>query len=252
MQRMISREPSMRSKLRTTVAQNQSQLNLAAKLRFAFLVGLAALLLLSFSTSAIHTQLPFTGISGHGQLAELIVPNEVPSLPVFRRSVINGKPDDLTGVWVDGLLAYEVVRGDGINVPQMPDTASIYKWADQRGVTALMIHNNLGGSALYELEEGRQIAAIYGDGRIGWYVSRGFTAYEAQAYTVNGFSGPFRPWDCESCSFETSVEEIQAAHYTGSPHLAFQTCLEGSGRMGLIVIEADPITILQGIPTQNR
>ncbi len=231
----------MRRTMQISEKQIQIQKHPAAKLSIALLLGLAALLLLSLSISALQGQLPFTGINSGGRLPELLVSSETPSLPAFRSSVMNGMPGELTGVWVEGLLAYEVVLGDGVNVPQELNTASIYNWADQRGVTALMIHNNLGGTALYELEAGRQIAAVYGDGRVEWYISRGITAYEAQTYTADGFQGPFRSWDCEGCSFAFSVEDIQQIHYSGSPHIAFQTCLEGTGRMGFIVVEADPM-----------
>ena len=210
------------------------------------ILALLAALLISSSQVAFGSPIPFTGSSG--RLPELLGTRDVPSLTSFRRTVMNGVPGELTGVWVDGLLAYEVVAGDGATVPQVPNTASLYDWAGEHGVTALMIHNNLGGTALYDLEAGMRIAAVYGDGQIAWYVSRGITAYEARSYSVQGFQGPFRAWDCERCGFDYSVEDIQATHYNGSPHLAFQTCLESSGRMGFIIAEADPLMAFQSGP----
>jgi hypothetical protein len=225
--------------------QIEIEKDLAWKRILALLVLLAALPLIVFSLLAQHELLPFTGSPNGGRLPDLLPSDETPSLAVFRSSVMNGTKGELTGVWVEGLLAYEVIRGDGLSVPQDLNTASIYGWAAKRGVTAVMIHNDMGGTALYELKAGTQIAAVYGDGQVVWYVSRGITAYEAQSYSADGFQGPFRSWDCIRCSFDYSVEDIQQAHYTGTPHLAFQTCLEGSGRMGFIVVEADPIVPLQ-------
>ena len=227
---------------RATAHSLQIQDQLARDVRALLVV--AAILLVSSSQAPFNGRVPFTG-SSDGRFPEQLSTNDTPSLTVFRSTVMNGIPDELTGVWVEGLLAYEVVAGDGANVPHVPNTAALYDWASKRGVTALMIHNNLGGTALYELEAGMRIAAVYGDGHIIWYVASDITAYEASSYSAQGFKGPFRAWDCERCAFDYSVEDIQANHYTGRPHLAFQTCLEGSGRMGFIVLEAEPLAAFQ-------
>ncbi len=122
--------------------------------------------------------------------------DDVPLLDDFRLSVMNGNSAQITGVWVDGILAYKVLPGSTNIAPNQQNTASIYQWADDHGVTALLIHNYLGGTRLYSLNAGVRIALIYGNGGVDWYLSRGGTWYEARNYPASGFKGPFRKWSC--------------------------------------------------------
>jgi hypothetical protein len=160
------------------------------------------------------------------------------SLEEFRRTVTNGHANQLTGIWVDGVLAFKVSPGTHSYAPSTRNTASIYNWADNHGVTALLIHNYLGGTLLYQLNSGMYIAAIYGNGGVDWYVARNDTWYETRNYSPSGFKGPFRFWSCGDCDFDISVEDIRWRHYAGTPHLAFQTCVETADRVGLLIIDA--------------
>jgi hypothetical protein len=165
---------------------------------------------------------------------------DVPTLETFRLSVSSGESDQITGIWVDGLMAFEIVQGNGNFVPSKPNTAATYEWATAHGVTALLIHNHLGGTRIYDLETGVMIAIIYGDGSLTWYVAEEGTRYEAQNYSLEGFAGPFRSWTCTDCEFDLSVSDLRRRHYAGPHHLALQTCIQADGRVGLLIIEAQP------------
>lgn len=162
----------------------------------------------------------------------------LPKLEEFRRSVRNGHSDQLLGIWVEDVLAFRVSPGTHSNAPSTRNTAAVYSWADEHGVTALLIHNYLGGTRLYRLNPGVKIAAIYGDGGVDWYVVRNGTWYETRNYSHSGFRGPFRIWSCGECDFDLSVQDIRQRHYSGTPHLAFQTCVETTDRAGLLIIDA--------------
>jgi len=162
----------------------------------------------------------------------------IPSLEEFRRSVMNGNANQLTGIWVEDILAFKVSPGTHSYAPSTRNTASVYSWADDHGVTALLIHNYLGGTLLYQLNAGMYIAVVYGNGGVDWYLSRGGTWYEARNYSPSGFKGPFRIWSCGDCDFDISVQDIRWRHYAGTPHLAFQTCVETADRVGLVIIDA--------------
>jgi hypothetical protein len=164
--------------------------------------------------------------------------NDVPALNEFRRSVTNGKSDQLTGIWVEGILAFRVLSGTSNVAPSVRDTASIYDWADRHGVTGLLIHNYLGGTQIYQLNPGVKIAGIYGNGSIDWYVSRGGKWYETMTKSSTGIAGPFRNWACTDCKFNLRVRDIHRRHYTGSHHLAFQTSVEVGGRFGVMIVDA--------------
>jgi hypothetical protein len=162
----------------------------------------------------------------------------VPSLADFRQSVMTGDADQLTGIWVEDILAFRVSAGLTTYAPNSRDTVSVYRWAWDHGVVGLLIHDYLGGVKLYQLNPGVRIAAIYGNGGTDWYLSRGGTWYEAQTYPSGGFAGPFRIWSCSNCGYDISVQEIRNRHYSGSHRLAFQTCAVVGGRVGLVIIEA--------------
>lgn len=164
--------------------------------------------------------------------------NTIPSLEDFRRGLGNGRSDQIVGVWVEDILAFKVSPGVHSSAPVVRDTAAIYNWADDHGVTALLIHNYLGGTRLYHLNPGEKIAAIYGDGGVDWYVVRNGTWYETRHHAHSGFKGPFRIWSCQNCDFDISVRDIRWRHYSGTPHLAFQTCVETAGRVGFMIVDA--------------
>ena len=161
-----------------------------------------------------------------------------PSLEKFRRSVMNGHTDQLTGIWVEDVLAFRVQQGLTSYAPAAKDTLSFYNWAWMNGVVGLLIHNYLGGTQLYKLNPGVRIAAIYGNGGVDWYLSRGGTWYESRTSPSGGFAGPFRIWSCEDCAFDVSSRDLHNRHYAGNHHLAFQTCVYAEGRVGLVIIEA--------------
>jgi hypothetical protein len=163
---------------------------------------------------------------------------ELTSLEAFRRSVMNGRSDQLTGIWVEDVLAFRVQPGPTSHAPVVKDTFSIYKWAWKHGVVGLLIHDYRGGTQLYQLNPGVRIAAIYGNGGVDWYVSRGGAWYESRSGSFSGFAGPFRIWSCADCDFDVSVRELQYRHYAGNHRLAFQTCVTAEGRTGLVIIEA--------------
>jgi hypothetical protein len=125
-----------------------------------------------------------------------------PSLEAFRRHVMNGKSDQLTGIWVEDVLAFHVQGGLTSRAPAAKDTLSIYNWAWKNGVVGLLIHNYRGGTQLYQLNPGVRIAAIYGNGGVDWYLSRGGTWYESRSPSSGGVAGPFRIWSCEGCAFD--------------------------------------------------
>ena len=158
-----------------------------------------------------------------------------PSLEEFRRSVMNGRPDQLSGIWVEDVLAFRVQQGLTSQAPAVKDTLSIYNWAWKNGVVGLLIHNYRGGTQLYQLNPGVQIAANYGNGGVDWYLSRGDTWFESRR---SSSAGPFRIWSCEDCAFDVSSRDLRKRHYAGNHRLAFQTCVTAEGRTGLVIIEA--------------
>ncbi len=164
--------------------------------------------------------------------------SNLPTLEEFRQVVMNGHADQLTGIWVKDVLAFRVQPGLTSYAPASKDTLSIYNWAWKHGVVGMMIHDYRGGTLLYQLNPGVQIAAIYGNGGVDWYVSRGGTWYESRFGSSGGFSGPFRIWSCDTCSFDVSGRELHDRHYSGANRLAFQTCVYAEGRVGLVIVEA--------------
>jgi len=200
-----------------------------------------------FSKAPFYQTIPFYAGDHMPSLPALF--DDVPSLDAYRRSVTNGNSAQLTGIWVEDTLAFRVQAGLTTYASTSKDTLSIYRWAWEHGVVGLLIHNHRGGTKLYQLNPGMMIAAIYGNGRIDWYVSRGGTWYESQSYSSRGFAGPFRIWSCTECDFDLTVQNLRHRHYIGNHHLAFQTCVTVGGRVGLVIIEAN-LANVQPLPQE--
>jgi hypothetical protein len=211
-------------------------------LRILLLILSLSLLVLILLVAPIQ-RLPFTGFPPLDEITFLDQTDDsIPTLDSFRAQVQPGRSTQVVGVWAEGLFAFHVEPTPGQSVPQLENTAGIYEWAVKRGTTALMIHNYLGGDHLYQVKGTTAIALIFGDGRVEWYQVDTIERYEAMNFSQDGFEGPFKIWDCESCDFEYSVSDLQRKHYTGSNSLAFQTCLDEDNKIGFLIIEASPIT----------
>ena len=142
-----------------------------------------------------------------------IFPNETD----FVQSVINQKPDQVTGVYVPNVLAKSVLQQPDSNYTYISsDSKAVtqYSLATMQGVTGLLAHNSLAGKYFFDLKTGQQVSIVYGNGTVRHYTITQILRYQA----VDPASGE-----------KLSVAEMFAKVYLGSDHVTFQTCITQNG-----------------------
>ena len=164
-----------------------------------------------------------------------------PEFQGFISKVINGRPDQVRGVYVDGVLSLEVVQqpeNDAAYVSTEMNTATLFRSASRNGVTGLLAHNYLSGLLFYNLQLGQELRIVYGNGSF-------------HRYTISEISG-FQKLSPNSLQSElvdlangevVSTSQVFNRFYTGSPKVTLQTCLERNGisNWGLTFVVATPI-----------
>ena len=111
--------------------------------------------------------------------------------------------------------------------------------ASQNGVTGLLAHNYLSGKDFYELDIGQEVRVLYADHHVGRY----------QVTSIHRFQ-KLQPKKLYSDFLDLETHErlttsqVFDQFYRGEPHVTFQTCLEGDGRLdwGILFIIASPFS----------
>lgn len=152
-----------------------------------------------------------------------IFPNETD----FVQSVINQKPDQVTGVYVPNVLAKSVLQQPDSNYTYISsDSKAVtqYSLATMQGVTGLLAHNSLAGKYFFDLKTGQQVSIVYGNGTVRHYTITQILRYQA-VDPANYASDFIDPVSGE----KLSVAEMFAKVYLGSDHVTFQTCITQNG-----------------------
>jgi len=163
-----------------------------------------------------------------------------PSLDDFTATVINGQSGLITGVYVENVLALNVVQ-QPTNNPSFVSTdenaATQFSMAARQGVTGLLAHNVFAGAKFYNLVAGQKVVVIFGDGTTQRYTVTGSHRYQA----LDPYSATSNFKDLETNEILTSGQ-VFSLYYTGAHHVTFQTCIEqnGNASWGRIFITAEP------------
>ena len=158
----------------------------------------------------------------------------------FLAEVITGESQVLTGVYVEGRLAYRVQQqpaGDyGYIAPQADIVTQFMLTLPQ--VTGLLAHNNLAGKDFDRLTTGDEVLLVEGDGLVRRYRVAGADEYQA----LQPFSATSDLLHLESGETLTTAE-VFARYYMGEEHVTFQTCIErgGNSSWGRLFVVALPV-----------
>lgn len=165
-----------------------------------------------------------------------------PSLNVnnFAASVANGKANQVTGLYVQDLLAYPV-GGQGGNaafVTSTPNEVTMFEMAASYGSQAFLAHNYLAGGAFFQLKEGQTVTLVHGDGSTHEY--RIETIRRFQALSPNSTQSRFVDLDNNQ---EMSASGLFAQIYNQNNPVVLQTCIEKDGisTWGRMFIIAVPV-----------
>ncbi len=159
----------------------------------------------------------------------------------FVSSVANGNAGQVTGIYVDGLMAYGVVGqgGNAAFVSEQPNVVTQFGLASQYGSQGFLAHNYLAGSAFANIAAGQTITLVYGDGSTRDFQVTGTQSYQAlspdstQSSFVDLQSG-------EQISASTLFHKV----YNNKNSLVLQTCIEQDGisTWGRLFITAVPLS----------
>ncbi|HUG34994.1 MAG TPA: hypothetical protein VMJ90_09510 [Anaerolineales bacterium] len=168
----------------------------------------------------------------------------LPPMEQFAVELMNGEPDDLKGIYIPGVMAYEVLpqpEDSPAFVAPEDDALTRFEMASEYETTGLLAHNHLAGADFFLLEDGQLIHLIYGDGRTETFIIRRFLRY--QALSPNSVTSDFV--DLETGEHLTA-SQLFLKIYNRPGDLVLQTCIQAEdepswGRLFIIAAPYDQI-----------
>jgi hypothetical protein len=159
----------------------------------------------------------------------------------FIASVANGEASQVTGIYVDGVLANAVVGQPNSNPAYVSEAANVvthFEMAAQYGSQAFLAHNFLAGASFSQISVGQIITLVYGDGSTANFQIQTILRYQALSPT----STLSRFVDLGNGS-ELSASELFYAVYNSENPVVLQTCIENEGNSswGRLFVQATPI-----------
>ena len=149
-------------------------------------------------------------------------------LQSFVKEVYTGQPNVLTGVFVDGTFAMDIIQQPTSQpgyISSEEEKITEFRMAKDYGTTGLMAHNSLAGKAFFQLDVGQTIYLVYGDGEV-----ESFTIVDVKRYKALSPNSPYSEFvDLENDSVQVSAEDLFYQMYGQDGALIMQTCIENEG-----------------------
>jgi len=176
----------------------------------------------------------------------------LPAFSDFVTTVTNGQAGVVSGVYVPGVMAYQVVQQLANNpgyISPIEGVVTQFNMAVPYGAIGLLAHNYLAGENFINLQAGQEVRIIYGDGTITSYTINSIHTY--QALDSHNTSGKFV--DLNSGAIY-SASEMFAMYYQGGDHVTFQTCFlkDGNSSWGRLFITAIPSAPVHVVETNTN
>lgn len=149
------------------------------------------------------------------------------TLNEFIGQVSNGDRGVLSGIYIPGILAAQVVqqpKGRADFVSPWQNTVTQFSLASRFGSTGLLAHNYLAGEAFDLLRKGQDIQLIHGDGTISNFTVTEILRYQA----LDSDSTTSRFLDPNTNTSITSTELFTRV-YIRSGKVILQTCIQADG-----------------------
>ena len=178
-----------------------------------------------------------------------------PGLNDFSASLMNGRADDVVGVYVPGIFALPVEQqpaGQPDFVAHDHNMLTQFGMPKEYGAIGILAHNYLSGSRFTQLGLDQDVVVVFGDGHAQRYQVAHISSF--QALKPNSPFSNFINLSDPARRVQTSAELFKSM-YTTKGQLVFQTCIEedGESSWGRIFVVATPIETLQlSIPKYNE
>lgn len=169
----------------------------------------------------------------------------LPTLSIFSASVQNSNANQITGLFVSGLMAVPVVQqpsGQPGYVSTASETITQFAAASKYGTTGLLAHNYLAGSHFFNLSRGSVITLVYGDGSTQYYQVSAVMEFQALS--------PYSPYsnfiNLANPGVTLSSTDLFYQTYGLGNVLVLQTCIEqgNESSWGRLFIIAEPVDML--------
>lgn len=163
------------------------------------------------------------------------------ALDEFVQSVYTGNSQQITGIYVPGVLALPVgqqPKNDSGFVTRNPSATTQFGMAQKYGTVGILAHNDLAGAQFYGMQLNQYAMVVYGDGHLEYFKIREIQKFQALSPTST-FS--------DFVNLDGSNELLSASNlftrvYGPGNRLVFQTCIEAEGdpSWGRMFIIAEP------------
>lgn len=164
----------------------------------------------------------------------------------FIRDVNNGNSDQIIGLFVNGVLANQVVQqpsGSPGYVSESPDVITQFRMASQFGSTGFLAHNHLVGENFSQLGFGDIVNIVWGDGK-----TESFLITDIRKFQATNPTSPYSNFiDLDQENTVLSAEQLFYQTYGIEGNLILQTCIAKDNDLswGRLFVIAEPINILK-------
>lgn len=161
----------------------------------------------------------------------------------FLQSVMNGRAEQVVGVFVPGVLAQPIIQqpyGQPGFVSSEPGAITQFQMAAEYDTIGLLAHNYLAGAAFSRLEADQAVFVVYGDGQYDEYKIVRMDRF--QALTPTSAYSDFI--DLENSGVVNSASDVFYRIYGQGDRVVFQTCIENNGDLswGRLFVTAEPVS----------
>lgn len=191
-------------------------------------------------TKDASSQLPVQEAASPAVVAAEAPATAAAALQSFVNSVSSGNASQVTGIYVEGVMAYGVV-GQGGNAAYVSEKAGVvtqFAMASQFGSQGFLAHNYLAGGAFSSIAAGNVITLVYGDGSVKQFQVTSIQRY--QALSPNSTQSTFV--DLESGDTLSATSLFYRIYNRENP-VVLQTCIakDGLSTWGRLFITAVPL-----------
>jgi hypothetical protein len=201
-------------------------------------VFFAILFLLAWLPAAAPAVIPLTG-AVQAPLAEAQTAVQ-PDLTAFIRQVAHGQAEQVTGIYVEGVLALPVVpqpSGQPAYVSTAPETVTQFGAASDFGSLGFLAHNTLAGAHFFDIRSGHIIVVVYGDGHV-----RQYQVTQIRRFQATNPNSPYSNFIDLDQGTTLTYTDLFYQTYGVAGQLILQTCIaaEGNDSWGRLFILAMP------------
>jgi len=174
------------------------------------------------------------------------------SLNSFAASVQNSNPNQITGIYVQDVMAFPIIQqpsGQAGYVSTQNSTVTQFGLASDYGSIGLLAHNYLAGAQFFNIMNGSIISLVYGNGHVEYYKVTIVKQY--QALSPNSVYSQFV--NLVQPDVTLSSTDLFYQTYGLGDVLVLQTCIlaNNDSSWGRLFIIAEPFEYLPVAPARS-